>query len=215
MVYKFVINLDKRTDRWNKYDDHGYTRWSATSINDIDSSDPIIDKMISYHNIRHTDQHLAKIGCWLSHTRLLKHIIDNQLNEVLIIEDDALGVWNEDTSYLLNDCITYMGGFLVNPTITEKLDRDKLDIYYGLNLVDDTEFKIMTTLAYYIPTWELAKELYEQVINQSRYRAIDVMYSHTTIPKAFIYPAVFQEQRIDSDIRKSKKKFANVYYEFA
>lgn len=214
MVHKFVINLDKRTDRWNKYEGHGYTRWSATSIEDIDPSDPIIDKMISYWNVRHTDQHLAKIGCWLSHTKLLKHIIDNQLNEVLIIEDDAIGVWNENTSYLLNDCITYFGGFFVSPKITEKLDRDKLDIYYGLNLVDEVEFRIMTTLAYYLPTWKLAKQLYDQITNQKRIRAIDVDYSHTDINKAFIYPAVFHEQRFDSDIRKDKKKFANVYYDF-
>lgn len=214
MVYKFVINLDKRKDRWHKYKDKGYIRWSATSIDDIDKNDPIVDKMISYHNIRHTDQHLAKIGCWLSHTKLLKHIIDNQLNEVLIIEDDALGIWNEDTSYLLDDCITYFGGFFSDTQITKKLNRDNLDLVYGLNLVDDTKFKIMTTLSYYVPTWQLAQELYNQVINCKRYRAIDVMYSQTDIPKCFIYPSVFSEQRIDSDIRKNKKKFATCYYEF-
>jgi len=40
------------------------------------------------------------------------------------------------------------------------------------------------------------------------------MYSQTTIPKAFVYPALFQEQRLDSDIRKNKKKFCDLYYKF-
>lgn len=214
MVQRFVINLKKREDRWKKYEGKGYTRWEAFSIDDLDPKDPLIDKMISYHNIRYTDQHLGKICCWKSHMNLLKHIIDNKLNEVLILEDDALGVWDEDTSYLLDDGITYFGGFLVHKNITKKLNREKLDIHLGLNLVDESQFRVMCALAYYLPTWEIAKELYDQVIQSKRYRAIDIMYSHCDINKYFVYPAIFSEQHDISDIRENKQKFANCYYEF-
>lgn len=215
MVQTFVINLASREDRWEKFKNKGYTRWEATSWEDIDNNNPILDKMISFHNIRHTKQHLGKIACWKSHIRLLKHIVDNNINKCLILEDDACGIMNIDEDNLLDNCITYMGGFFTHPQITQPLDRDTLDIYYGVNLVDDTEFKIMTTLAYYIPTWKIAKELYDKVINCDRYRAIDVMYSQTDIPKAFVYPALFIEQRLDSDIRENKKKFCDIYYNFS
>ena len=72
----------------------------------------------------------------------------------------------------------------------------------------------MTTLAYYIPKWEIAQELYDKIISCDRYRAIDVMYSQTDIPKSFVYPALFTEQRLDSDIRENKKKFCDIYYKF-
>lgn len=212
MVTTFVINLASRNDRWEKFKNKGYTRWEATSWEDIDNDDPMIDKMISFHNIRHTKQHLAKIGCWKSHMRLLKHIVDNKINKCLILEDDACGIMNIDEDNLLDNCITYMGGCFSHPQITQPLDRDRLEIYYGINLVDDSEFKIMTTLSYYLPTWEIAKELYDKVISCDRYRAIDVMYSQTDIPKAFVYPALFMEQRTLSDIRGQRTKYMDLYY---
>ena len=70
----------------------------------------------------------------------------------------------------------------------------------------------MTTLSYYLPTWEIAKELYDKVISCDRYRAIDVMYSQTDIPKAFVYPALFMEQRTLSDIRGQRTKYMDLYY---
>tara|TARA_R110001592_G_scaffold331695_1_gene614696 strand:+ start:2716 stop:3363 length:648 start_codon:yes stop_codon:yes gene_type:complete len=214
MVTTFVINLATRADRFEKFKKCNYLRWYAYSWAEIKDNDPMIDKMISYHNIRDTNQHLAKIGCWKSHMSLLEHIVKLKLDKVVVLEDDAVGMFDIDENNLLDNCITYLGGFFTSPKITETLNRDKLDIYYGVNLVDENEFKIMTTLAYYIPTWQLAKELYDQVYNNQRYRAIDVMYSQTTIPKAFVYPALFQEQRLDSDIRKNKKKFCDLYYKF-
>mgnify|MGYP003146060717 FL=1 len=63
--------------------------------------------------------------------------------------------------------------------------------------------------------WEVAKEMYEKVINQSRYRAIDVMMSKLDIGQYFIYPAKYCERPDNhSDIRGVKKKFANCDYEF-
>ena len=83
---KFVINLDRCQDRM-KYFDDSYTRWSAVDGTDLDD-DPILTKMISMHNID-PKQHRGKCGCWLSHMNLLKHIVENKLNNVIIVEDDA------------------------------------------------------------------------------------------------------------------------------
>ena len=84
----FVINLDTAKDRWEHYkDDERFTRWSATSREEVKEWDS--KKMISFHNI-HPDQHLAKCACLKSHLNILSYIITNKMNDVLILEDDAL-----------------------------------------------------------------------------------------------------------------------------
>jgi len=216
MTKTFVINLASRMDRWEPWIGKDVSRWEATSRDEIDPSDPIMDDMISYHNIRHTPQHTGKIACFLSHTRLWRHIAENEIDDVLILEDDAIGMWDGDTSYLMDDGITYFGGFFTSPKIGEKLDRKLIEdeLLHGINLVDPSKFRVMTTLAYYIPRWELAGEMFERVINQSRYRAIDVMLSKLGLGQYFIYPAKYWEKPDKSDIREDKKKFANCDYEF-
>ena len=61
----FVINLDSATDRWSHYkDDKRYTRWSATSIDDIPLKHEIWKKMISMWNIQ-PREHSAKCAAYL------------------------------------------------------------------------------------------------------------------------------------------------------
>ena len=59
MVYIFVINLDNDTKRFEKFKNKDIIRWKATHYSELSIDDPIIEKMISYWNIRHTNQHLA------------------------------------------------------------------------------------------------------------------------------------------------------------
>ena len=54
MVSTFVINLASRKDRWEKFKNKGYIRWDATSWAEIKDNDPMVEKMISFHNIKHT-----------------------------------------------------------------------------------------------------------------------------------------------------------------
>jgi hypothetical protein len=217
---KFVINLDSRPDRWEYWANRqGYVRWSATPIEAISDESNLIDKMISYHNIRDTPQHKGKIACLLSHTNLWRHIITCKLNNVLILEDDAMGyVREEHLNDLMDDGITYFGGFFTRPKITEKLNRTEIDknIVCGINLVDPDKFRVMTNLAYYIPTWEIAMEMFVKVMEKDRYRAIDIMLANEcSINKYFVYPAWFEENPSGgSNIREGKVKFARSDYSF-
>ncbi len=219
-ITKFVINLDSRPDRWQYWEGRrGYTRWSATPRDSISEESPLMDKMISYHNIRDTPQHTGKIACLLSHTNLWRHIITCKQDKVLILEDDAMGyVREEHLDGLMDDGITYFGGFFVSPKITEKLHRPDVetDLVHGLNLVDDDKFKVMCCLAYYIPTWQVALEMFVKVMEQDRFRAIDVMLANEkSIKKYFVYPAWFEENSGGgSDIRDGKQKFARGDYTF-
>ena len=219
-ITKFVINLDSRPDRWQYWEGRkGYIRWRATSREEISPESHLIEKMISYHNIRYTPQHKSKIACMVSHINLWRHIITNKLDKVVILEDDALGfVREEHMEGLMDDGITYLGGFFVAPQITKKLHRGEVekDLVCGLNLVDPSKFKVMCCLAYYIPTWQVAMEMYVTIMDKERYRAIDIMIANEeSIKKYFVYPAWFAESTTGgSDIRESQKKFARSDYTF-
>ena len=210
---KFVINLDRCLDRMESFDD-SYTRWSATDYKDLGDNHPIFDKMILYHSIRNTNQHKAKCGCYLSHTNIWRYIILNKLNNTLIVEDDA-----EQVMPLINDLprdsFTYLGGFFHNKKMT---DNTKINIINkeGINLLDKDKYRILMTLAYYIPTWEIAEKMLEGVRGgrRERIRAIDVMMYNIDLPIYYQYPANYIEKDIPSTIRKGKVKHSNQFYQW-
>ena len=68
-------------------------------------------------------------------------------------------------------------------------------------------------LAYYIPKWEIAKELFDGLMKLKRWRAIDVSLPNLLKETNYIYPAVYIEECGESQImNKTKKKFANEFY---
>ena len=203
----FVINLDRSEDRWAHYENTDYIRWSATDGKDIEGD--ILTRMISTHNIKEHN-HRGKCGCFLSHVRLWKYIIDNKIDDVLILEDDAEKI--REIPNLPKDSITYLGGILFEKKITDGVYKGPRD-FSDLNEVDN--FKILMTMSYYIPNHKILKELYDFIMKQKRYRAIDIMLNYETIPvkRRFVYPAVFKERKGDSTIDGSfHQKYADLYY---
>lgn len=92
----YVINLEKRTDRWyniNKSFENinmQLTRWDAVYGKEMKEKE--IEK-----NTTRTCYYFCSpsmIGCWLSHCRLWKHIVKNREDKVLILEDDSYPVKN-------------------------------------------------------------------------------------------------------------------------
>jgi GR25 family glycosyltransferase involved in LPS biosynthesis len=210
MTKTFVVNLKKDTSRFEKFKHKDIIRWNATTIDDI-INDEIVDKMISYWNVRYTKFHYCKCACTVSHLKLWKHIIKHKIDDVLILEDDAVGNWDYDTSYFMDDGITYLGGVIYHRNNIEK--KWKENFYEGYHILDDREYRLLQTMAYYIPTWTLLKQLYDKIINLERYKSIDIMISNTDIGKYFVYPAIFTEEKVESTINPSKKKHSNQLYQ--
>ena len=209
----FVINLDSATDRWSHYkDDKRYTRWSATSIDDVDLKDPIWDKMISMWNIS-PHEHSAKCCAYLSHTRLWKYIVTNKLNNVLILEDDAFLV-NQipDPKDLPTDGPVYLGGFTSHVRMTD--GPKKVEFKDGINLTDHKEYRVLMCLAIFIPSWEVAYKMIQASTWNGRCRAIDTMIRKTYRNQYLYFPAPFVERPVASQIRENKKKFSNSQYEW-
>ena len=202
----FVINCSGSEDRWKHFTDDKYERWIGTHWNELDDNDLRFRKMVSYWNVN-PNEHNAKVGCLLSHTNLWRYIITNKLNDILILEDDAVEI-DSVPENLPVDGVTYLGGLTWNMKILD--GHKKLMCPPGIYPVEN--FKILMTLSYYIPKWELAKELLDYVESQKRWRAVDIMLTKSNSKFYMSYPASFIERPVESLIRKDKKKFSNRYY---
>jgi hypothetical protein len=209
----FVINLDSAKDRWSHYEnDERYTRWSATSVDDLRDDHPIFKDLVSMWNID-PNEHNCKCACYMSHTMLWKYIITNHLEDVLILEDDAKLVNPiPDTCDLPQDGFTYLGGFTSHLRLTD--GPKKVEFKEGINTINHAEYRMLMLMAYYIPHWSVAHKMLQSVTERGRPRAIDTMVRHTHRKQFVSYPASFIERDDPSQIRKKKNKHSNEFYEW-
>lgn len=209
----FVINLDSAKDRWSHYEnDEIYTRWSATSVDDLRDDHPIFKDMVSMWNID-PNEHNCKCACYMSHKRLWEYIVTNHLEDVLILEDDAELVNPiPDTCDLPQDGFTYLGGFTSHLRLTD--GSKKVEFEEGINTIDHSKYRMLMMMAYYIPHWSVAHKMLQSITERGRPRAIDTMVRHTHRKQYVSYPASFIERDDKSQIRKKKNKHSNEFYEW-
>lgn len=208
----FVTHLDTAPERWEKFKNNdSIIKWSAreqkTMINDITEEEA--KRMISMWNLPR-NKHLAKCGITLSHYKLYKYIIENKLNDVLILEDDALLVGNYRKDYP-SDRITYIGGFFHQNKMMDSSPVTHVEHKDGINYPDGT-YSIMMTLSYIIPTYEIARQLVEYLDGLKRWRSIDIMVWKSPLLKAYVYPAVYVEEETPSTLRNKSCK-SNIHYQ--
>lgn len=211
---KYYISLVGSEERQKRFEGTDFKMFPAVDGRKMSYEDEECQKMISYHNIKNTEQHLCKVGCFLSHLSMLEDIVMNDLRNVLIIEDDALQV-NElpDLAHLPKDSITYFGGYIANHKIS---DRSKFIINHkdGLNVLED-KYRLLTTLAYFVPNSSVAKDIVDKLKSLKRTRAIDISLPETLKKIYYWYPACFIEEPFQSTIRPTKSEFANEYFKLS
>ena len=202
---KFYINLDTSHNRRLKFLNKGWFRWDAISRDQVPLD--VDKKMISYYNYPR-NSHLGRCACFCSHMELYQYIIENQLNDVLICEDDAVLIKDLPTEYPL-DSITYLGGFFGNQKITDNTPV-KINLIDGINTLPP-QYRVLMTMSIIIPTWHIAKEIVDEIESKKRYRAIDIMLGNMATLRYFEYPACFEEEGSPSDISTKDKK-SNQHY---
>lgn len=203
--YVFYLNLDDAVHRRNNMEKRFPTaiRWKSTSRDKVPKT--LDDRMVSRYNIKR-HKHLARCGCFMTHYTLLKHIVENKLNNVLILEDDA--VLHDDNVKLENieigDGLTYLGGYFHPVKMTSK-DLPVVECKEGLNSKSN-DFRIIMCMSYAISKWEYAGYILNYIDNQKRFRAIDIMMHDVPVKQYYIYPALIVDSgdvsQIDPDLQK-------------
>ncbi len=196
----FIINLDTSQDRWEKYKETECIRWRATPRDEVDELTN--KKMISHHNYP-LYKHLGRCACFLSHMNLLKHIVQNKLNDVLILEDDAVKYDDIPDGYS-TDGITYVGGWAHHKKM---MNNEIIILKDEKGYHKKGDYRILMTMSYIVPTWEVASKILNYIMNKKRYRAVDIMYDDLPVEIYYKYPASFIEDTCPStiDIKKSKR----------
>ncbi len=97
-------------------------------------------------------------GCSESHLSLMKHIINNKINNVIVIEDDALIDFKRLKELDKVSDFCYIGGRFQPPKLTENLKFDKSKIKKGLHKINTKKFTITGGHGYYLPNVKVTEK---------------------------------------------------------
>ena len=192
-MYAFVINA--YPERTKKYGDK-YTMFPAVWWETV--SDATLEK---YHFRYNCNIELRKkiTACSESHLNLLKKIVDEKLDKIIILEDDAIiEDWSEIRKILKCKEFCYLGGQLNSLKVSEygKLDTDAVRSSLtndNINTIETEKYRITHNLGYYIPSYKIAQEILQNIPKAKKHRAIDVEFftlQQKKIISKFMYPAI-------------------------
>ena len=200
----FYINLDRSPERDSYYRGRNlpasygnlkYRRYPAVDGHTLDDS--VCKRMVSIWTIR-PEHHRAKMGCWLSHCGLLRQIVSDGLDRVLIIEDDA-EVREVDIPVGVEgvDGVCFFGGWATSLRVCDaKMPLDFLEAEPDtsesrlVSIPEGVNYRILQSRAYYLPTHEIAGELLQWLESHRRLRAYDIMLCRYPKTRTFVYPAL-------------------------
>ena len=134
--------------------------------------------------------------------------------KILILEDDAELV-GEIPDDLPQDGFTYLGGFSSHLKLTS--GPKKVEFEDGINPIKHNEYRMLTTVAIYIPNPRVALKMLQacEKMEGRRPRAVDTMLRDAMISQYVYYPAPVIERKCESTIRRgSRNKYCNQYYEW-
>jgi hypothetical protein len=160
---KWVINLENCSDRWAKFKNMDVNRWNATNGREISRDEGFMDGVssiimritncsrVEYYASTKIENNHGKIGCWLSHKKLLQHLLTLKYNDSyphLILEDDVcldkLNEWDNISKLIPSDWdMVYIG--IINPDLSQPIGSG---IYRGVTSTNCT--KNYGTHAYFV-----------------------------------------------------------------
>jgi hypothetical protein len=168
-----ILHLEKAIDRLENIEKitekiPNYKIWLADDINTYDSNkrNKLLDLKF-YHRIpnkfENKEEVLKRCSCTLHHLDILKFIIDNKLNNVIVFEDDA---FNEKNNFTIN------------------IDDDTTYYYLGFKLYkQNNKIKFAGQHAIYYPKFEYVENIYNVLKDPKKLKCIDYMFSNYIQPK--------------------------------
>tara|TARA_R110001592_G_scaffold305098_2_gene577700 strand:- start:1875 stop:2519 length:645 start_codon:yes stop_codon:yes gene_type:complete len=185
----FVINAYE--ERRNKYDER-YTMFPAVLAKDITNED--CKDYSFYWNIKDKLRNNI-VACSLSHKKCLEHIVHNKIDRSIIIEDDAIIDFSRLDELKEYKEFTYIGGDIRPPLLKDDKDFKKEMIIsnVGKNKIDTDKFVILGCFGMYLPDWEIAKMIIDNIPVNTKEKAIDVemkKLQKKELIKYYHYPAI-------------------------
>ena len=160
------------------------------------------------------------VGCLLSHLRLMRKIVSNKLNKVLVIEDDALVDMQLLNKANLNNLpknkMIYFGGVLRPLTFKDKKwNYEKVKKTFKknkINKINSKAFKIGSTHGLYYPTTESVKPLLSYLESKDRIRAIDSELAIIQKKKPELIDSIFYPAIVYLILSEAQKGFSGQYF---
>lgn len=161
------------------------------------SGEEIMDRFNFRYN---TSQRLKDViaSCFNSHLKIMKKIVDEKLNDVVICEDDSFKELDIDTSNINEICL--FGGTLRHPSNwkedskwrKEHVDEVINSFENGVNKIDYEKYRWTGTYAIYYPNWEKTNELLNNILNsKKKYCHLDIFLSKNRLINYLYYPSPF------------------------
>ena len=173
-------------------------------VKSIEAPQEIKDKFSFRYNIKEKKK-TAIENTFASHLNILKYIIDNKLNNVIVNEDDAFLDGDLNALKDLKEA-TLLGGTLRHPsnwakdTNWRKVNNIKLKV--GVNTIDYSKYRWTQIYSVYYPVWEEAKRIYDSVVGSDKYKHYDIFIAEKRLIKKLYYPSIFTHM---DNIDKNKK----------
>ena len=170
----------------------------------INATPEIKEKFMFRYNIKE-DKKKAIENTFASHLNILKYIIDNKINNVIVNEDDAILEGDLNALKDLKEA-TLLGGTLRHPTNWAKDNHwrknNSIQLKVGENTIDYSKYRWTQIYSVYYPKWEEAKRIYDSVMNSNKYKHYDIFLAEKRLIKKLYYPSIFTH--IDNIDRNKK-----------
>lgn len=155
----------------------------------------------------------SRVGCMLSHKKLLEYALENELDNILILEDDiTISTIPDINDIPKNTDILYFG-------ITLQEVKEEKEKKTGKYIKINPEYiKVFGGFAYYIPSLEKIKEIYNILFSLKRNGSIDNDIKREIHPRCNCYilnPCPIKADEIFmSEIGYSKNQYKTLKKEY-
>jgi len=171
------------------------------------------DKFKLYHNEDVNSKKVkGRMACFSSHIKALEYIVNNKINDIVILEDDAF--LEGEIIDLPNNSACLLGGTLRHPikwSMDYKFRKNEVsniinNFNNGINIIDYDKFRWTQAYSIYYPKWEIAKEILDFIKNTKyMFKHYDIFLANHRLIKYLHYPSIYSHDDRDSISQVNKK----------
>lgn len=162
--------------------------------------DPITNEWISLPDISKAK---SRMGCFGAHMRALEHIINNKINDVVILEDDAQidldklphplpTDFPQDAPCLLGAAFRHPKSWAKDKEWRSSVLPGILENHStGIHNLDYDLMRFQGTFSIYYPRWEVAEDVLNKIKALGGYKHYDLFLAEHKLIPYYHYPSLF------------------------